>query len=108
MDQWHKSACILCECNCGIEVLAADGLLKRVRGDKDHVSSQGYTCNKALRLEHYQNGPQRLTTPLRRREDGTYEPFNLVVLTLSDKGITHSTAFFDHKLFGTFGLPTTG
>ncbi|GAB3872993.1 hypothetical protein GCM10029964_012390 [Kibdelosporangium lantanae] len=42
------------------------------------------------------------------RPDGTYEPFNLVVLTLSDKGITHSTAFFDHKLFGTFGLPTTG
>jgi anaerobic selenocysteine-containing dehydrogenase len=76
MDQWHKSACILCECNCGIEVLAADGLLKRVRGDKDHVSSQGYTCNKALRLEHYQNGPQRLTTPLRRRDDGTYEPID--------------------------------
>ena len=73
MEQWHKSACILCECNCGVEVLTSDGLLQRVRGDKDHVSSQGYTCNKALRLEHYQNGPQRLTSPLRRKEDGSYE-----------------------------------
>lgn len=73
MEQWHKSACILCECNCGIEVLTSDGLLRRVRGDKDHVSSEGYTCNKALRLEHYQNGPHRLTTPLRRKADGTHE-----------------------------------
>jgi RNA polymerase sigma-70 factor (ECF subfamily) len=43
-----------------------------------------------------------------RQPDGTYEPFNLSVLTLSDNGITHSTAFFDHKLFAKFGLPATG
>jgi anaerobic selenocysteine-containing dehydrogenase len=73
MEQWHKSACILCECNCGIEVLTEDGLLRRIRGDKQHVSSEGYTCNKALRLEHYQNGPHRLTSPLRRKQDGSYE-----------------------------------
>ena len=35
--------------------------------------SQGYTCNKAMRLDHYQNGRHRLTSPLRRRPDGTYE-----------------------------------
>ena len=29
--------------------------LARIRGDKDHPASQGYTCNKALRLDHYQN-----------------------------------------------------
>nr|CTQ94534.1 Formate dehydrogenase-O, major subunit (EC 1.2.1.2) [Kibdelosporangium sp. MJ126-NF4] len=73
MDQWHKSACILCECNCGIEVLTEDRLFKRIRGDKDHVASEGYTCNKALRLEHYQNGPHRLSTPLRRNDNGDYE-----------------------------------
>jgi len=37
--------------------------------------------------------------------DGSYERFNLAVLTLSDKGITHSTSFFDHRVFDTFGLP---
>ena len=74
--EWHPSACILCECNCGIEVrLAADGRrFERVRGDKAHPASKGYTCEKALRLDHYQNGPHRLDTPMRRRPDGTYEP----------------------------------
>jgi anaerobic selenocysteine-containing dehydrogenase len=85
---WAQTACILCECNCGIEVrLGDDGRrFERIRGDKAHPSSQGYTCEKALRLDHYQNpggvtvpaggvpAPgQRLTRPLRRRADGTFE-----------------------------------
>jgi anaerobic selenocysteine-containing dehydrogenase len=73
---WHPTACILCESNCGVEIrLGADGrTFDRVRGDKAHPSSQGYTCEKALRLDHYQNGRHRLTSPMRRRPDGSYEP----------------------------------
>src|SRR6476660_9148547 len=73
---WRPSACILCECNCGIEVRLGgeDGRrFERIRGDKAHPASQGYTCEKALRLDHYQNGRHRLTSPLRRRPDGTFE-----------------------------------
>jgi anaerobic selenocysteine-containing dehydrogenase len=76
--EWHQTACILCECNCGIEVrLGADGhTFERIRGDKAHPASQGYTCEKALRLDHYQNGRHRLVSPMRRRPDGTYEPID--------------------------------
>ncbi|OBJ48030.1 molybdopterin-dependent oxidoreductase [Mycobacterium sp. 1423905.2] len=70
---WQPSACILCECNCGIVVQVEDRRLARIRGDKAHPASQGYTCNKALRLDHYQNSRGRLTSPLRRRADGSYE-----------------------------------
>ncbi len=73
---WHQTACILCECNCGIEVRLGgdDGRrFERIRGDKAHPASQGYTCEKALRLDHYQNQGGRLTTPLRRRPDGSFE-----------------------------------
>jgi anaerobic selenocysteine-containing dehydrogenase len=70
---WQKSACILCECNCGIEVQVQDRKLIRIRGDKAHPSSAGYTCEKPLRLDRYQNGTERLTSPLRRRPDGTFE-----------------------------------
>ena len=70
---WQPTACILCECNCGIEVQLEGRTLARIRGDKNHPGSQGYTCNKAMRLDHYQNGPHRLTSPLRRRPDGSYE-----------------------------------
>jgi formate dehydrogenase len=70
---WKRTACILCECNCGIEVALEDRRLARIRGDKAHPASQGYTCNKAMRLDHYQNGRDRLQSPLRRRGDGTFE-----------------------------------
>jgi formate dehydrogenase len=74
---WHPTACILCECNCGIEVRLGgdDGRrFERIRGDKAHPGSQGYTCEKALRLDYYQNGRgERVTHPLRRRADGTFE-----------------------------------
>jgi anaerobic selenocysteine-containing dehydrogenase len=70
---WQKSACILCECNCGIEVQVEGRRLAKIRGDKSHPGSEGYTCEKALRLDHYQSRTVRLTSPLRRRTDGTYE-----------------------------------
>ncbi|MGW0163209.1 molybdopterin-dependent oxidoreductase [Mycobacterium sp. NPDC003323] len=70
---WQPTACILCECNCGIVLQVQDRTIAKIRGDKAHPASQGYTCNKALRLDHYQNNRNRLTSPLRRRDDGTYE-----------------------------------
>ena len=80
--EWKPTACILCECNCGIEVRLGDvnvevptsRRFERIRGDKAHPASQGYTCEKALRLDHYQNGDNgRILHPLRRRPDGTFE-----------------------------------
>ena len=59
--------------NCGLEVRIDGPTITRVRGDKAHPASEGYTCEKGLRIDHYQNSPHRLTTPLRRRPDGTFE-----------------------------------
>jgi anaerobic selenocysteine-containing dehydrogenase len=70
---WQQTACILCECNCGIVVQLDGRKLAKIRGDKEHPASHGYTCNKALRLDHYQNTRGRLTSPMRRRPDGSYE-----------------------------------
>jgi anaerobic selenocysteine-containing dehydrogenase len=76
MSEWKSTACILCECNCGIEVQLGgeDGRrLVKFRGDDAHPASRGYACEKPHRLDFYQNGPHRLTKPLRRRTDGTFE-----------------------------------
>ncbi len=73
---WRSTACILCECNCGIEIQLGgeDGRrFVRVRGDKAHPASQGYACEKASRLDYYQNGRDRITKPLRRKPDGSFE-----------------------------------
>jgi anaerobic selenocysteine-containing dehydrogenase len=74
--EWKPTACILCECNCGLEVeLGGEGgrHLVRLRGDERHPSSRGYACEKPHRLDHYQHGRDRVTSPLRRRPDGTFE-----------------------------------
>jgi anaerobic selenocysteine-containing dehydrogenase len=74
--EWKPTACILCECNCGLEVQLggeAGRHLVKLRGDKRHPSSQGYACEKPHRLDHYQHGKDRVTSPLRRRADGTFE-----------------------------------
>jgi formate dehydrogenase len=71
-DTWQPTACILCSVNCGIEVQARGQHITRIRGDRDHPASRGYTCEKARRLPYYQSG-DRLSTPLRRRSDDTFE-----------------------------------
>ncbi|MFN8544149.1 MAG: molybdopterin-dependent oxidoreductase [Candidatus Binatia bacterium] len=76
VGDWRRTACILCECNCGLEVqVGGPGgrHFEKIRGDRAHPASQGYACEKAHRLDYYQNGPDRVTAPLRRRPDGTFE-----------------------------------
>jgi anaerobic selenocysteine-containing dehydrogenase len=87
---WKPTACILCECNCGIVVQLDGRNLAKIRGDKDHPASAGYTCNKALRLNHYQNNSNRLTSPMRRTPDGSYEEIDW------DTAITEVAAGFKH------------
>ena len=75
-ETWHKTACNLCFVNCGLKMqLGGDNgrQIVKVRGDEDHPISQGYICNKASRIDYYQNSSDRLLHPMRRRPDGTYE-----------------------------------
>ena len=67
------TACILCSLNCGLKVKTEGTHLTKIIGDKDHPVSEGYVCEKTQRLDYYQNGPDRLQTPMRRKADGTYE-----------------------------------
>lgn len=70
---YQPTACILCSRNCGIEVEVQGRELTKIRGDKKHPISEGYLCQKAQRLNYYQNHTDRLTSPLRRRDDGSFE-----------------------------------
>ncbi len=73
VDDRRSTACILCSINCGITVETDGRHFTRIVGDKAHPVSRGYVCEKAQRLDHYQNGADRLTSPMRRRADGSYE-----------------------------------
>lgn len=102
-SQWQPTACILCSRNCGIEVTTKDRAIIKIRGDKAHPISTGYLCQKAQRLNYYQNNADRLTSPLRRRDDGTFEEISWEVaineianklVYLRDTYGGHSLAFY--------------
>lgn len=71
---WKNTACILCSINCGLKV-QTDGhrQITKIVGDKQHPTSRGYVCEKAQRLNYYQNAEDRLTSPMRRTADGSYQ-----------------------------------
>lgn len=66
MGEWHKTSCVLCPINCGLEVLVEDNRMVKVRPDKDNPRSEGYACRKGLNVPYHQHHAQRLTHPLKR------------------------------------------
>ena len=65
--------CPLCEATCGLE-LTINGSVQKVRGDAQDVFSHGFLCPKGVSLKELHEDPDRLRTPMRKREDGTFEP----------------------------------
>ena len=77
-SEWKSTACILCTLNCGVKVqLNVEGTeIVRTKGDDDHPASRGYLCNKASRLNYYQNREDRLLSPMKRNAEGGYDPID--------------------------------
>jgi len=72
-SQQHSTACILCSRNCGILVTTENGQITKIKGDPAHPMTEGYICQKAARLQHYQDHEDRLTQPLKKQADGSFE-----------------------------------
>jgi anaerobic selenocysteine-containing dehydrogenase len=72
-EEWKSSACMLCSIGCAIEVQVDGQKLTKIRGDKAAISSEGYICQKAARLDHYQNHSERLSKPLKKNAQGEFE-----------------------------------
>ena len=69
----QATACLLCSQNCGVQIdVDENGHFTKIVGDGAHPVSEGYLCQKATRLDYYQN-QARLTSPLRKKADGTFE-----------------------------------
>ena len=60
--------CPLCEATCGLEISFRDGEAVSLRGDKDHVLSHGFLCPKAIGVLHVESDPDRVRSPLIRRD----------------------------------------
>jgi anaerobic selenocysteine-containing dehydrogenase len=68
-----RSFCRICTSVCGILVDVEGEEIIRVRGDRDHPLSQGYTCPKGRALPQMHHHPARCERPL-MRVDGSMQP----------------------------------
>jgi anaerobic selenocysteine-containing dehydrogenase len=64
----HYRTCPFCEATCGLEVETEGTEVISVRGDEQDVLSHGFICPKAFGLKQLHEDPDRLTTPLVRRD----------------------------------------
>ncbi|MCP4130544.1 MAG: molybdopterin-dependent oxidoreductase [bacterium] len=69
MGEWHKTGCVLCAQNCGLEVYIENNRIEKVKGDKSNPRSRGYVCRKGVHVAHHQHHAQRLTHPLKKSGD---------------------------------------
>ena len=69
MGTTHKTSCVLCAQNCGLEVEVENNRLVKVKGDKDNLRSRGYVCRKGMNVAYHQHHADRLKYPLKRVGD---------------------------------------
>src|SRR4051794_9929702 len=65
--------CPLCEATCGLEITLDGDRITAIRGDREDVFSHGFLCPKGVALKDLHEDPDRLRTPLVRR-DGELVP----------------------------------
>ena len=72
-DTIHHRICPLCEACCGLEIKVSGGRVASIRGHDADVLSAGYICPKGVALKDLHEDPDRLRTPLIKR-NGTHVP----------------------------------
>jgi anaerobic selenocysteine-containing dehydrogenase len=64
----HYRTCPFCEATCGLRIETEGDEVVSIRGDDEDVLSHGFICPKAYGLKELHEDPDRLTTPLIRRD----------------------------------------
>lgn len=69
MGTIHKTGCVLCAQNCGLEVEVENNRIVKVKPDKSNPKSEGYFCRKGMNVAHHQHNADRLKYPLKKVGD---------------------------------------
>ena len=72
----HYRTCNLCEAMCGIEITYHGKEVKSIKGDSKDPLSEGHICPKAVALQDIYHDPDRLKTPIKKTENGEWEPIS--------------------------------
>lgn len=61
-----RTVCGFCHMNCGLVVETRNGVIHKIRGDREHPGSRGVLCPKGLAAREMVYAPERLRYPLRK------------------------------------------
>ncbi len=80
-DELHEtkeapSLCNGCSSKCGLVATTVDGQLWTLRGSDMHPYAKGHICGRGHGLAQMAYSDERVTQPLRRKDDGTFEPID--------------------------------
>lgn len=67
MKRTAYRTCPLCEATCGLEIKIVDEQVKVIRGDSEDPFSRGFLCPKGSTLGRLRDDPDRLRSPLIKR-----------------------------------------
>ncbi len=79
--------CNLCEAICGLEVKVENNTVLSIRGDEQDVFSKGHICPKAVGMKDLHEDPDRLKTPLVKRDGKWIDVSWQEAYALAAKGI---------------------
>ena len=65
-----RTVCGFCHANCGMIIEVRDGVMQKIRGDREHPSNRGILCPKGLAAMELVYSPDRLKYPLRKTSRG--------------------------------------
>jgi anaerobic selenocysteine-containing dehydrogenase len=109
MNRTALRICPLCEATCGLVLTIIDeggvGRVTGARGDRDDVFSHGYICPKGASFAELDNDPDRLHTPLVRREGELVETGWAEALAVAVQGLQRVQADADASVGVYLGNP---
>jgi anaerobic selenocysteine-containing dehydrogenase len=109
MNRTALRICPLCEATCGLVLTIVDeggvGRVTGARGDRDDVFSHGYICPKGASFAELDNDPDRLHTPLVRREGELVETGWAEALAVAVQGLQRVQADADASVGVYLGNP---
>jgi len=69
MGTIHKTGCVLCAQNCGLEIEVENNRIVKVKPDKSNTKSEGYFCRKGMNVAYHQHNADRLKYPMKKVGD---------------------------------------
>jgi formate dehydrogenase len=66
MTEEKLTFCRICEVYCGLVATVEDGRVTKLRPDREHVVSKGYSCPKGITFHEVIHDPDRVLQPLKK------------------------------------------